>query len=290
MRARKPFSSLRDCASGLPTSCVSVCASVSSSVATARRKRAIAIARLASGVAGHAGCALRARCGLGGDAGGVVGGHFGERRAVGGVGDLQGLHAVPARRAPRRGSRRAAARRRACLRRADGTRGATARRPCSCRRGRRIASIMPSAGQRASTTKPGARSLTAWWWTLLTTARIDALEELGQPRARHELDRVEVAVVDLGVAVLARAGPLRADVLQQRAAEGDVHQLQAAADAEHRLAALGEGREQRRARSRRGCGRRSTSAAAASRRSSSARRRSRPRGRARRASRRSRRA
>ena len=56
---------------------------------------------------------------------------------------------------------------------------------------------------------------------------------------------MHVAVVDLGVAVLARRRPLRADVLQQRAAEGDVHQLQAAADAEHRLAALGEGAQQR---------------------------------------------
>ena len=41
---------------------------------------------------------------LGGDAGGVVGGHFGERRAVGGVDDLQGLHAVFAARAAARKS------------------------------------------------------------------------------------------------------------------------------------------------------------------------------------------
>jgi len=64
IRERKPFSSLRDCASGLPTSWLSVFASVSSSVATARRKRAIGIARLASGVACHAGCARRARSAL----------------------------------------------------------------------------------------------------------------------------------------------------------------------------------------------------------------------------------
>jgi len=30
---------------------------------------------------------------------------------------------------------------------------------------------MSSAGERASTTKPGARSLIAWWWMLLAVAR-----------------------------------------------------------------------------------------------------------------------
>ena len=60
-RPSKPFSSLRDCAIGLPTS-----ASASSPACRARsrrraRKRAIAIARLASGVAAQAGCAARAR-------------------------------------------------------------------------------------------------------------------------------------------------------------------------------------------------------------------------------------
>ena len=39
IRPRRPFSSLRDCCIGLPTSCVSVRASVSVSLATAARKR-----------------------------------------------------------------------------------------------------------------------------------------------------------------------------------------------------------------------------------------------------------
>jgi hypothetical protein len=58
-------------------------------------------------------------------------------------------------------------RRSACRVRACGIRDATARQPPRAGRCRRIASIMPSSGQRASTTKAGARSLMPWWCTLL---------------------------------------------------------------------------------------------------------------------------
>jgi hypothetical protein len=58
---------------------------------------------------------------------------------------------------------------------------------------RRIASTMPSSGQRASTTKPGARSLMPWWWMLLTVRGVPAVQR-GQPRAGHEFHRVEVVV------------------------------------------------------------------------------------------------
>ena len=111
--------------------------------------------------------------------------------------------------------------------------------------GRRIASIIPSTGQRASTTKPRREVLDRLVVDAVDDRLAHALEDLREARAGDELDRVDVAVVDLGVAVLERLRPLRADVLQQRSAESDVHQLQAAADAEHRLAALGERGEER---------------------------------------------
>ncbi len=170
MRARKPFSSLRDCASGLPTSWRQGLRQRlelgGDGEAKARdRDRALGERRrLPRGL--RPARALR----LGGDAGGVVGGHFGERRAVGGVDDLQGLHAVfAARAAARKSSRSGRVVERAFAASMElrvplhGGHEADAR-------DRRIASIMPSTGQRASTTKPGARSLTAWWWTLFTTA------------------------------------------------------------------------------------------------------------------------
>ena len=191
-----------------PSACrppgVRVRASVSSSAATARRKRAIAIARLRERRRLPRGLRRARALRLGGDAGGVVGRHFGERRAVGGVDDLQGLHAVL--RGACRGEEVVEKRR--VVERAFAAAmelGVPLHRGHVAGPGRRIASIMPSTGQRASTTKPGARSLIAWWWTLLTTAAPTPCEDLRQPRARHELDRVDVAVVDLGVAVLERA-------------------------------------------------------------------------------------
>ena len=61
MRASRPLSSLRDCRIGLPTSSVSVRASVSCSATTRSRKAATAASRFFSGSAAHAGCAARAR-------------------------------------------------------------------------------------------------------------------------------------------------------------------------------------------------------------------------------------
>jgi hypothetical protein len=60
MRGRRPFSSLRDCAMGLPTSVVSTRASLSDSPTTRSRNFAIASRRLRSAVAAQRGCALRA--------------------------------------------------------------------------------------------------------------------------------------------------------------------------------------------------------------------------------------
>ena len=61
IRVRSPFNSLRDCRIGLPTSCVSVRASVSCSATIRSRKRAMAASRRAMPRAAHAGCAARAR-------------------------------------------------------------------------------------------------------------------------------------------------------------------------------------------------------------------------------------
>ncbi len=169
MRARKPFSSLRDCASGLPTSCVSVRASVSSSVATARRKRAIEIARLASGVACHAGCAFLARSAFFATLAASSAGTSAISEPSAGLVIFSLLMRVRAARAAARKS-------------SSSGRSSSVPSPlrwnsgCHCTAamnepdGRRIASIMPSAGHVASTTKPGARSLIPWWWTLLTVA------------------------------------------------------------------------------------------------------------------------
>ncbi len=144
---------------------------------------------------------------------------------------------------------------------------------------------MPSSDDTASTTKSRARSFTPWWWTLLTVARVDARIQGREPRADDEVDRVEVLVVEPGVAVAERVRPLRADVLVQRPAECDVEHLQAAAHAEHRLARRRRTRAAARSRIRRARGRRSTRGAAASRRSCPATCRSRLRARARRAAR-----
>ena len=189
MRPSKPFSSLRDCAIGLPTS-ASACAPASRARPRPRRgsARSPRCARRAASPPTR-GCAARARCALAAHARRVVGGTSAIGSPVGGIGDLHASvtlasagppsgrastavrrSASRARRVPRRGIRRAAAGRRACPRRARWNSG------CHCTaamyepRGRRIASIMPSSGQRASTTKPGARSLIAWWCTLLTVA------------------------------------------------------------------------------------------------------------------------
>ena len=117
---------------------------------------------------------------LGGDARGVIAGSIGDRAPVAGCrsSDAVGLafarpsgmsawRAVMARSCAARGAgggeevveQRAG--RRACPRRRGGTRDATAPPPCTAAPGRRIASIMPSSGQRASTTKPGAEVLDA---------------------------------------------------------------------------------------------------------------------------------
>ena len=136
-----------------------------------RESAADAALRSASGTRGPGGLRGARGGGLGGDAGGVVGGQFGDQRAGGGVVDLQRGHAVQCcARGARRGEKIVEHRGVVEACRASGvggTRGATARRRRSPGRARRIASTMPSSGQRASTTKPGARSLMAWWWMLL---------------------------------------------------------------------------------------------------------------------------
>ena len=115
-----------------------------------------------------------------------------------------------------------------------------------CGPGLRIASIMPSSGQRASTTKPGARSLMPWWWTLLTVRRADAGEDLapggcpGRTRRRAGCGRrARRRGADLARAAACRCPgssvPPKATFMQ----------LQAAADAEHRLAARRERLQQR---------------------------------------------
>ena len=126
----------------------------------------------------------------------------------GGVGDLRRSEVMVAgRRARPRGSRRAAGRSssvpspRAVELGMPLHRGHEAAGP-----GFRIASIMPSLGQRASTTKPGGQVLDALVVDAVDRRPRRALEDLapaGVPG--DELDRVEVAVVDLGVAVPHRA-------------------------------------------------------------------------------------
>ena len=89
IRARKPFSSLRDCASGLPTSCVSVAASVSSSVDDGETKARDRDRPLGERRRLPRRLRLARALGLPGDARGVVGRDLGDQRAVGGIGDLQ---------------------------------------------------------------------------------------------------------------------------------------------------------------------------------------------------------
>jgi hypothetical protein len=76
---------------------------------------------------------------------------------------------------------------------------------------------------------------------LLATVRAWPGYSCGQPRAGHELHRVEVLLVAAQLAVVQRFRALGGDVLPQRAAEHHVQQLEAAADAEHRLAGGDEG-------------------------------------------------
>ena len=194
------------------------------------------------------------------------------------------------RREPRRGNRRAAGRSSSVPSPWRWNSGCHCTAAMNEPPGRRIASIMPSVGHVASTTKPGARSLIRLVVDAVDDRRARALEDLGQARAGDELDAVQVAVVDLGVAMHARR-PVAACRCPAAACRRR-RRSSAAGRGRRRARACRARRKPRagRARSRRGCGRRSTAARSASRRSSSARRRSRPRGRARRASRRSRRA
>ena len=171
---------------------------------------------------------------------------LGDQRAGGGIDDLQrrrrhrGLRF--AARARRRGIRRASARRRACSSPMPGShelrmplhaeRRSSARASGSPRRCR-------PARRSASTTKPARQVLHR-----LVVDRVDDRAstrlriELGQPRARHELERVEVARRRCRQSRWSSApGICVRDVLVERAAERDVDQLAAAADAEHRLAA-----------------------------------------------------
>ena len=60
-RGKRPFSSLRDCAMGLPTSVVRMVERSSVRSITSSRNLAIVARRLASGTVAHAGCAARAR-------------------------------------------------------------------------------------------------------------------------------------------------------------------------------------------------------------------------------------
>ena len=81
--------------------------------------------------------------------------------------------------------------------------------------------------------------------TMGDVIREEAHRGAGVLFSSHQLDLVEVQVVDLGIPVHQRLGMLRADVLVQAAAERDIDQLQAAADAEHRLARVHECLDQR---------------------------------------------
>jgi hypothetical protein len=198
MRGSRPLSSLRDSAIGLPVSAVmrggQACRSRHQRGAKALHHRHLV-------GHGHRGPGrLRRACGggLGGHRGGVVGGTVGDQGAGGGVVDGQRGHgsAFRARRAA--GGQEVVEHRRVV----DGAGvgrvvefGVPLHAGHVGRPGvvRRKASTMPSSGQRASTTKPGARSFTPWWWMLLATVRGAAGVQLGQPRAGHEFHRVEVA-------------------------------------------------------------------------------------------------
>ena len=191
MRPSSPFdlvARLRAAACRLPAS--ASCASVSSSVATASAKardRDAPAWRAASPA--QAGCAP-ARAPSAATLGGVVGGHFGERRAVGRVGDLRASSHAVAVAAARRGEKVGEQRRvveRAC-RRDRWNSGCHCTPAMKLALGRRIASIMPSAGHSAPRRRsPAPRSLTR-----LVVDAVDRpaastpVEHLGQPRALHE--------------------------------------------------------------------------------------------------------
>src|SRR6185436_14790439 len=125
---------------------------------------------------GPGGLRRAGRSGLGGHRRGIVGRALVDDLASGRVVDRQRGHGVQASwsarvsRAARRKSRSSGA-----SLKLSGSPG-TWNSGCHCTAAtydgpvRRTASIMPSSGQQASTMKPGARSLIAWWWIEFTVA------------------------------------------------------------------------------------------------------------------------
>ena len=178
MRGSRPLSSLRDWLIGLPTSCVSVVAK-RVELGDDRRAKALDRRQALAQRRRRPGRLRRARGGgLGGDRRGVVGRTFVDELAGGRVVDLERGHRAALSKGAVLASARAASRK-SCSSGASlklsGSPGMW-NSGCHCTAAtydgplRRTASIMPSSGQHASTTKPGARSLIAWWWIELTVA------------------------------------------------------------------------------------------------------------------------
>ena len=95
------------------------------------------------------------------------------------------------------------------------------------------ASGRPS-GEVPEIARPGATVSIAWWCRLLTRD-LGRRRERREPRPRSDRDRVVEARLLLASArVYDLRGPLRRDVLHERAAERDVDDLQPPADPEHR--------------------------------------------------------
>ena len=252
-------------------------------------------ARFASGSGGPRGLRGARAVVLGADGLGGVGGDVEQHGAGGGIGELHGSSFKERRPrpcgAPRwRGNRRAA-----------GVSSMNEASPggwnsgCHCTPNRydgpvqRIASTMRSGSDHASTTRSRPRSFTAWWCTELVLTSAAPRIQVGEAAARHDRRGVAVLLVERLHAMAQRIGPLRGDVLVERAAHRHVDDLRAAADAEHGLALRRRTRAAARSRSRRACDRRSSAGRARSRRRWPGTRRSRPSARAHRARSRSRR-
>ena len=129
--------------------------------------------------------------------------------------------------------------------RCRGTPGATARRPRSPARAGGSPRPCRRRGSAPRPRSPVPGALMPWWWMLLAMARVDAAGTAAPAACPARARSRGSGVRSLPASRCAqRLGPLRRDVLVQRAAEHHVEQLQAAADAEHRLAGLDEGAHQ----------------------------------------------
>src|SRR5512143_672299 len=248
-RARRPLSSFRDCRIGLPTSCVSVRASVSRIATIRSRNAAIAASRARSGVRAHFGCAERASSYL--------------RRTAAALSAVTSVMTVPSAGLTIFMACLERERRRLVLRRGREEFVENRRVVDERRIVRGVEFGMPLHGEHVARAGEADRlgdaigfrprfddQVAAQVLDRLVVDRVgldcrDARVEPREPRAGDERRRVAVFLVDRPVPVVERARHLRAQVLPQGSALRDVDDLRAAADAEHRLALRHEGAQER---------------------------------------------